>query len=164
MSGAGVKGNDITLTLNSKIQKAANSALEGHKGACVVINPKTGAILAMATAPTYNANNIDKILAGKDASTDVSNGALLNRATNTLYAPGSTFKIVTLSTALENNIASEDSTYSSPGSITIGGGQIYNFDHNNYGTLTLTQATAPTVHVADARCEPNDRMGNRLGR
>lgn len=157
MSGAGVKGNDITLTLNSKIQKAANSALEGHKGACVVINPKTGAILAMATAPTYNANNIDKILAGKDASTDVSNGALLNRATNTLYAPGSTFKIVTLSTALENNIASEDSTYSSPGSITIGGGQIYNFDHNNYGTLTLTQATALSSNTVFAQ------VGRQIG-
>jgi cell division protein FtsI/penicillin-binding protein 2/cell division protein FtsW (lipid II flippase) len=141
MSGAGVKGNDITLTLNSKIQEAANEALSGYKGACVVMNPKTGAILAMATAPTYDSSKINKILAGKDDTTDVADGALLNRATSTLYAPGSTFKIVTLSTALQDNIASEDSTYNSPGEITIGGGKVYNFDHNNYGTISLERAT-----------------------
>jgi cell division protein FtsI/penicillin-binding protein 2/cell division protein FtsW (lipid II flippase) len=151
MSGSGVKGNDITLTINSKIQKAANKALKGYKGACVVINPKTGAILAMATSPTYDSNDIDDILSGKDTGTKVSDGALLNRATNTLYAPGSTFKIVTLSTALENDIADEDSTYSSPGSITIGGGKIYNFDHNNYGTLTLEQATALSSNTVFAQ-------------
>ena len=157
MSGAGVKGNDITLTLNSTIQEAANNALSGYKGACVVINPKTGAILAVATSPTYDASNIDDILSGNTGTTDVPDGALLNRATNTLYAPGSTFKIVTLSTALQNNIASETSTYSSPGSIEIGGGQVYNFDHNNYGTLTLERATALSSNTVFAQ------VGEQIG-
>lgn len=157
MSGAGVKGNDITLTIDSRIQKAANDALNGYKGACVVMNPKTGAILAMTTSPTYDANNINDILAGKDSGTNVADGALLNRATNTLYAPGSTFKVVTLSTALENNVANENSTFSSPGSITIGGGKVYNFDHNDYGTLTLEQAMALSSNTVFAQ------LGTKIG-
>ena len=138
MAGVGTAGNDVTLTLNSKIQQACQDALEGHKGAAVVMDPKTGAILGMASAPTYNASDFLTVLQNSSSSNDSS---LVNRATGALYAPGSTFKMVTLATALENNVASESSTYSSPGTMNIGNAAVTNFDKTSYGTQTLEQAT-----------------------
>ena len=54
-AGIGAPGNDVTLTLNSKIQQAAQDALSGYAGACVVMDPETGAVLGMASSPTYDA-------------------------------------------------------------------------------------------------------------
>ncbi len=138
MAGVGSAGNDVTLTINSKIQQAAQDALSGSKGAVVVMNPKTGAILAMASAPTYDAQDFETVLAGATSSDDSS---LINRATGALYAPGSTFKMVTLATALENDTASESTRYSSPGTMDIGNASVSNFDNTSYGTQTLEQAT-----------------------
>jgi cell division protein FtsI/penicillin-binding protein 2/cell division protein FtsW (lipid II flippase) len=140
MSGATQTGNDVVLTINSTIQQAAQDALEGYTGACVVMDPETGAVLAMASSPTYDASDFESVL--KASSTDSSSSVLLNRATQSLYAPGSTFKMVTLAAALENHVAEESSVYSSPGSLEIGGGKVTNFDSNDYGNLTLAQAMA----------------------
>ncbi|MGI6105586.1 MAG: FtsW/RodA/SpoVE family cell cycle protein [Raoultibacter sp.] len=136
MAGAETPGNDISLTLNSTIQQAAQDALSGYSGACVVIDPNTGAILAMASSPNYNASEFESFLQGGSESS-----ALLNRATQSLYAPGSTFKIVSLATALDNNIASESDIYASPGEMTIGNGPVTSFDGNDYGNITLERAT-----------------------
>lgn len=139
LSGSTQVGNDVVLTLNSTIQQAAQDALNGYTGACVVIDPNTGAILAMASSPTYDASDFESVLDG--TSTNSESGVLLNRATQSLYAPGSTFKIVSLAAALENNIATEDTVYSSPGTIDIGGAAVTNFDSTSYGSQTLEQAT-----------------------
>ena len=96
VTGSGTAGNDITLTLDSDIQQATENALSGYTGACVVINPQTGAVLGMASSPTYDASNLAQALSSTDESTSV-----FNRATQALYAPGSTFKMVTLTSALE---------------------------------------------------------------
>ena len=140
ISGGNQTGNDVVLTLNTKIQQAAQDALEGYTGACVVMDPETGAVLAMASSPTYNAADFDNVI--KASSSDSSSSVLLNRATQSLYAPGSTFKMVTLSSAIENNVADENTVFDSPGSIDIGGGKVTNFDGTNYGKQTLAQATA----------------------
>lgn len=135
-AGVTTAGNDVTLTINAKVQQAAQDALDGYKGACVVLDPETGAVLAMASSPTYDASQFDSLL-----SSDSNSDALYNRATQALYAPGSAFKIVTLSTALQNNIASEDSTYNAPGELDIGNAPVTNFNHDSYGTITLRKAT-----------------------
>ena len=139
MAGIQQPGNDVVLTLNSTIQQAAQDALSENNGACVVIDPETGAVLAMASSPTYNAADFEAVIDA--SSSDSSDSRLLNRATQTLYAPGSTFKMVTLATALQNNVATESTVYSSPGSMDIGNAPVTNFDKNNYGNLTLAQAT-----------------------
>ena len=142
-------GNDVVLTIDSTIQNAAQQALEGYTGACVVIDPKSGAVLAMASSPTYNAADFEAVL---DAAAEGdSTTALLNRATQSQYAPGSTFKIITLSTAFENDIANESSVYSSPGQIELGNATVRNFDGNDYGMLTLAQATAYSSNTAFAQ-------------
>lgn len=136
-------GNDVILTLNSTIQRAAQDALKGRTGACIAIDPTTGAVLAMASSDTYDAADFESILEASAQSSDSSAASeLINRATQSLYAPGSTFKVVSLSTALENKVTTVGTTYSSPGTIQIGGGTVTNFDSNDYGFLTLAQATA----------------------
>lgn len=147
--GNSAAGNDVKLTINSTIQKAAQDALEGFSGACVVIDPKTGAVLALASSPTYNAADIETLLQNSSNSSDSS--ALYNRATQALYPPGSTFKIVTLTGALENNVATESSVFKAPGSMKIGNGDITNFNGRNYGEITLARATEVSANTVYAQ-------------
>ena len=151
-SGAGTAGNDVKLTINSTIQKAAQDSLKGYKGACVAIDPKTGAVLALASSPTYDADDVDNILSsGGDSS------ALYNRATQALYSPGSTFKIVTLTTALADNVATESTQYDSPSTLDIGGGKVTNFNNSSYGTITLQRATELSANTVFAQ------LGDQIG-
>lgn len=140
LAGVQQPGNDVSLTINSKIQKAAQDAISGYKGACVVIDPTSGAVLAMASSPTYDAENTDEIIkkAAEGKSSDSSE--LLNRATQSLYAPGSTFKIVTLTAALQDGVAKESTKYKSPAVLEIGGGDVTNFGGYGYGRISLAKA------------------------
>lgn len=136
LAGIGNPGNDVTLTLNSKVQTAAQEALEGLTGACIVMDPTTGAVLAMASSPTYDAAAFDEVIA--NASADSSE--LLNRATQALYAPGSTFKTVTLSGALSDGVCTTDSIYSAPATMDIGNAPVTNFNDKSYGDITVANA------------------------
>ncbi len=129
----------MTLTLNSKIQQAAQDALAGRKGACVVMDPDTGAILGMASAPTYDA--ADFAPSSSRPNANPGDSTLVDRAAGSLYAPGSTFKIVTLATALEDDVADEDTVFSSPGTMEIGNAPVSNFNKANYGDITFARAT-----------------------
>lgn len=151
-AGTTTAGNDVKLTINSEVQQAAQDALEGYSGACVVMDPETGAILAMASSPTYDVSDVESIL-----SSDSDSSSLYNRATQALYSPGSTFKIVTLATALENNISDEDTVYSAPSSLEIGGGEVTNFGDNSYGNVTLARATELSANTVFAQ------LGTEIG-
>ena len=140
LAGINQPGNDVTLTINSKIQQAAQDALSGYSGACVVIDSTTGAVLAMASSPTYDAGDVETLIAQASTSDDDS-GTLLNRATQSLYAPGSTFKMVSLSTAFEDGVAEESTAFDSPGSMEIGNAPVTNFGEYAYGNITLARAT-----------------------
>lgn len=134
-------GNSVELSLVSSIQHAAQNALLGFNGACVVLDPKTGAVLAMASSPSYKASQFEQVL--KDSlNTHTENSKLLNRATQVRYAPGSTFKIVTLATALEQQTAQLSTRYNSPGTIEIGGGKVSSEGKHDLGSITLQKAFA----------------------
>lgn len=142
LAGGTTAGNDVTLSINSKIQQAAQGAIEGYNGACVVIDPSTGAVLAMASSPTYDAQSVEDLIEqAASGNTTTDDSALFNRATQAQYAPGSTFKMVTLSTALENGVADESTVYDSPGTMMIGNAPVTNFDEYSYGNITLARAT-----------------------
>lgn len=88
-----IQGNTLVLTLDSRLQQAASTALGAYRGAVVVIEPSTGKILAMVSKPDFDPNEIEEnweILTAED-----SQSPLLNRAMQGLYPPGSTFKILT---------------------------------------------------------------------
>ena len=137
LAGVDTSGNDVVLTINSRIQAAAEAALEGRVGAIVVLDPKTGAVLAKASSPTYSNDQLTDLLANGGE-----NAPLFDRTTQALYTPGSTFKVVTLAAALESGVATLDSVYAAPASIEIGGGQVTNYNMADYGELDLRTAFA----------------------
>ena len=94
-------GNSIVTTLDPDIQKAAYNALGDRVGAVVALNPKTGEILAMVSKPTYDPNDLDNVMAQAN-SNKLPVSPLINRAVVGLYPPGSTFKTITTTSALEN--------------------------------------------------------------
>ncbi|MGH3156721.1 MAG: peptidoglycan D,D-transpeptidase FtsI family protein [Streptosporangiaceae bacterium] len=106
ITGKPQQGANVELTINSKAQQAAYAGLRasGNSGGVVAINPRNGAILAMASNPSYNPNEYATFdgqqLDKNDAHLRTEKSQpLLNRAINETYPPGSTFKIVTSSTA-----------------------------------------------------------------
>ena len=140
MMGTKVTGNDIKLTLNTNVQKAAQSALSGYNGSCVVLDPTTGEVLAMASSPTYDADEAESVLEQAATSGSVDNSSLLNRATQSISSPGSTFKTVTLTSAFENDVANEKTVFSAPGSIMIGNAKVTNYGGAGYGYVALRTA------------------------
>ena len=141
LAGITEPGNSVQLTIDSRIQQAAEQALAGRKGAIVVLDPRTGAVLAWASAPAYDNTDIAATWAAANASGGADT-SMFDRATQALYSPGSTFKTVTLSSALENGVAALSSTYSSPGRMEIGGADVVSVNEQGHGTITLDRAFA----------------------
>ena len=138
-------GNNMKMTIDSKVQKAAYEALGNDKGAVFVYNYKTGEIICMASTPTYDPQNVPSDI----ETNDKYEGAYINRAISAAYAPGSTFKLVT-STAALNSIANvEKRTYDCDGHEKIGGKEINCFEPN--GHLDFREALARSCNVYFAR-------------
>ena len=146
LAGITEPGNSVKLTIDSRVQKAAEDALAGHTGAIVALDPRTGAVLAWASAPSFDNTNIESALAA--AGQNGADSGMFDRATQGLYTPGSTFKVVTLAAALENGVATLDTKISAPGSLDIGGAKVSNIDNDSYGTLTLERAFAYSANTA----------------
>jgi peptidoglycan glycosyltransferase len=158
LKGTTVRGNNLVLHLKVGAQKLAESALRGKCGAAVVLNPKTGAVYVMASSPTYNPNQIEspsgyaKIIHAP-AACPGSSAALLNRATQGLYSPGSTFKTVTAAAALDSGKYTPDSRFFDPGYCEEYGQKVYNAgnpDQNgpeSYGNVTFMQAFEHSINA-----------------
>ena len=143
LAGITQPGNSVKLTIDSRIQKAAEQALAGKKGAIVVLDPRTGAVLAWASAPTYDLDDIEGAL----NATEDSDVSLYDRATQALYTPGSTFKVITLAAALDSGTAGLSDTYRSPGSMEIGNAEVTNIKGTDHGTISLDKAFAYSSNV-----------------
>ena len=119
LGGQTVHGDNVYLTLRPAIQRLAQAQLGARCGAVVVLDAKTGAVVAMASSPTYNANLVNqqkgwtKIARIKGTCGDAS--ALQNNATLGLYPPGSTFKMVTAAAALDSGAYTPSSPFNDPG-------------------------------------------------
>lgn len=111
-------GNDVVLTIDPRVQAAAAAALGARTGAVVALDPRNGEVLAMVSVPTYDPGSLGTL--GDDLFSDPS-APLLNRATQGLYPPGSTFKVVTAAGILESGILKPDTTVECPGEIVIDG-------------------------------------------
>ena len=136
-------GQNLVLTIDENIQYIAERELEqamketkSEAGTVIVLNPRTGEILALANRPTFNPNN----------RREVTNEALKNRAVTDIYEPGSTFKIVTVAAALEEKLTRPDEVFDCQmGSIVINGMRIR--DHKPYGLLPVTGIIANSSDV-----------------
>jgi penicillin-binding protein A len=157
LKGTTVTGNDLELTLRVKAQTVAQDALRGVCGAAVALDPKTGAVLAMASSPTYDLNDVERengfarILQTKAACRPAS--PLLNRATQGLYPPGSTFKTVTAAAALDTGKFNPDSGFYDPGYCVQYGKKVYNAGNPDqtgpeaFGNVNLVTAFQHSINA-----------------
>lgn len=141
LAGISEPGNSVQLTIDSRIQRAAEQALAGRVGAIVALDPRSGAVLAWASAPTFDNTNIQAAIEAANASGGADT-SMYDRATLALYTPGSTFKVLTLASALENGLATLDTTYDSPGRMEIGGADVVSIGERGHGTISLAKAFA----------------------
>jgi penicillin-binding protein A len=155
LKGVTVKGNDLLLALNAKAQTVAVNQLRGKCGAAVVIEPATGRILTLASSPTFNPNTVEKHFRRvQNAKTSACAYAapLLDRATQGLYPPGSTFKVVTATAALDTHAFTPDSVFNDPGYCEEYGKHVSNAgnpDQNGpeaFGNVTLAQGLQHSIN------------------
>lgn len=142
-------GNNVTTTLDATLQQTAYDALGAYKGAVVAMDPTTGEILAMVSKPDYDPNLIveqwDELIADKES------GTLLNRVSQGLYPPGSTFKIVTaLEYMRENPDTYESFSFDCGGSFTHGEDKIKCYHGTKHGLVDLEKAFAKSCNASFA--------------
>ena len=145
------KGNDIKLTLNSKVCETAYKALGKNKGTVGVMNYKTGEIICVVSTPSYDINNkptdIDTDTTGKYE------GVYMNRFFSGVYTPGSTFKVLTAACAVENIPDIYDRTFECKGKILIGEG--YVICSGTHGKVALKKPLIIPVTVLLQRLPTN---------
>lgn len=136
-------GNNLTLTTDTNIQQFIRDKLAetGEKGAVVVMNPKTGEILGMASYPDFNIQNIDN---DYSAIVEQNNGAFFNNAIQGGYTPGSIFKIITSAAILESDV---DQSYTDTGEEEVLGRAIKNARGKKYGKINLDEAFTYSVNT-----------------
>ncbi|HJA94393.1 MAG TPA: penicillin-binding protein 2 [Candidatus Eisenbergiella merdipullorum] len=141
-------GNDLVTTLDTKIQEAAYNAMGLYTGAIVVMEPSTGKILAMVSKPDFDPNEIAQ---DWDSLTQDGSSVLLNRASQGLYPPGSTFKIITaLEYIREHPDDWENYSYQCSGSYTYGDTTIRCFHGSSHGQLDFMHSFAESCNSSFA--------------
>jgi peptidoglycan glycosyltransferase len=142
-------GDNVVTTLNATLQQTAYDALGSHRGAVVVLEVETGKVLAMVSKPDYDPNRINQNWESLTAEGE-SEGALYNRASQGLYAPGSTFKIITLLEYMRENAYYADFNFDCTGSYTEGNYTISCYGKTVHGAETLKEAFAKSCNGAFA--------------
>ncbi|MHB8858559.1 MAG: peptidoglycan D,D-transpeptidase FtsI family protein [Thermoleophilia bacterium] len=158
LSGKQKSGADLRLTIDPKVQRTALDQLQkiGKRGAVVVLDAKTGAVVAMASNPTYDPNQLAANWSQLNSDPD---SPLFNRATQGLYTPGSSFKIITASAALESGQFNPNSQFNDEkGTIDIGGFTIHNYRAAPFGQHSLAEAFSQSINTTFAQ------VGDKLGR
>ncbi|MEO8513227.1 MAG: penicillin-binding protein 2 [Ignavibacteria bacterium] len=142
-----VSGYDLILSVDAEVQKYAEKLLEGRTGGIVAMDPKTGEIICMVSKPDYDLNNFSGKLSPKiwtALNTDPKK-PLFNRATQTRYPPGSTYKMVSALASLQEGILKPNSTIPCEGSFKFGD-RVFG-DHGAYGSITIPTAIEHSSNV-----------------
>lgn len=148
-------GVDLVLTIDRTVQALVEEELAlalqetgAKSGVIIVMDPRSGAILALGAAPTYDPNDYWTVTDARQ---------FVNPAVSNQYEPGSVFKVVTVAVALENGTVSPDETFYDEGQIELGGQVIYNSTRKAYGQVTLTDVLVHSLNVETAK------LSTRLG-
>jgi len=160
LNGKPIVGDTAVTTLDVRGQQVALEALGTRCGAVVALDPRTGRVRVMVSSPSYDPNDVEAHFARiqKIRADCTPASPLLNRATQGLYPPGSTFKVVTASAALGSGIYKPSSTFVDPGYCTVYGKRVNNFDTNRpFGTVSL--ATAVQFSVNSVFCNIGLKLG-----
>jgi peptidoglycan glycosyltransferase len=152
-------GDDLNLTLDPKAQRVAMDALRSTgdgRGAAVALDPHTGAVKVLASQPSYDPNGLDQ--SGRfNALNRDSSSPVFNRATQSGYAPGSTFKVVTAIAGIDSGRYTPDSTVSGANGKVISGVPLQNDGGENFGDVDLTTALTNSINTVWA--EVAERVG-----
>jgi penicillin-binding protein A len=135
-------GDDVYTSLDPKAQRVALQGLAGRAGSVVALDPKTGAVKVMVALPDYNNNHPDA--KGPSVST-------FNRATQSGYPPGSTFKVVTATAAIDSGEYTPNSVVNGNSPKTISGVPLSNDLNQSFGPITLTKALTYSVNTVWAQ-------------
>ena len=143
-------GANVVLTIDRYIQRLAEQeldrALKEHKasgGTIIVVQPKTGEILALASRPTFDVTRLD-------LSDDSKVALYRNRAITDQYEPGSVFKLVTTAAGLDSGAVSPDTWWFDSGSLEVSGWTIQNWDHGAHGSQTVQQMLSKSLNTGAA--------------
>ncbi len=141
LAGEKYLGDGVVTTLDIGLQTAAYEAMGSYNGAAIVSDPVTGEILALVSKPDFDPGEIRDIW--DDLVKDENSSILLNRATNGLYPPGSTFKIVTLYEYIKEHPDDyNDYYYNCNGELKVGDGRIICYNHDTHGNVSLKKSLA----------------------
>ncbi|MDI7275509.1 MAG: penicillin-binding protein 2 [Anaerolineae bacterium] len=138
-------GLDLVLTIDRVVQRAAEKNLEqalreyeAESGVIIVMEPRTGAVLAIAVAPGYDPNAFAKVRSPAD---------YVNAAISWQYEPGSVFKMVTMAAGLDAGVIRPDDTYYDEGKVEVGERTFQNWDRKAHGQVTMTQVLARSLNL-----------------
>lgn len=137
-----IEGNSIKLTIDHELQVMARALLKGKKGAIVALNPTTGEVYSMVSFPDFNVSKLKENWKEISESLD---SPLVNRATQGLYPPGSTFKLITTLAALD--MEALDKSYECTGSTNIDGYIFNDYQGKAHGSIELTQALVKSCNT-----------------
>jgi penicillin-binding protein A len=151
-------GDSVVTTLDPAAQRAAYQALAGRKGAVVALDPRTGAVKVMASEPEFDPNALRGPGTYSKLANDNANKPLVNRATQFGYAPGSTFKVVTASAAIDSGRFTPQSTVDGKNGVKISGVPLQNDYNQSFGPIDLATALAKSVNTVYAQ------VAERLGK
>lgn len=160
------RGNSLVLTIDADAQRVAKDALSTACGAAVALDVESGAVLVMASSPTYDPNDVERryeqILAASGPCRDPA--PLLNRATAGLFIPGSTFKVITAAAALDSGRYTALSEFDDPGYCTEYGKRVSNFADQSgpqvWGRVTLAEALQNSIN--SVFCNIGKELGPQL--
>jgi len=152
-----VDGVTLQLSLDGSIQVAAERALaagvakyQAESGSLLIMEPKTGRIVAWADVPSYNANQF--------STTDTA--LFLDPSVSSLYEPGSVMKVVTLSGALDAHAMTPTTLFNDTGVARVGGYAIHNWDNRGHGVVTMTKVLEQSLNVGAIHAEQLEGPGN----
>jgi penicillin-binding protein 2 len=154
-----IPGRNVYLTIDMKIQKALEEALNNRKGSGLVMNPQTGEILGVVSKPSYDLN----IFIKPDLRNEVvkllkdSNRPLVNRAFQGIYGPGSIFKLIVVAAGLDTGLANKDTSVDCPGFYQIGGKVFRCWKEGGHGHVDLKTSIQRSCNVFFYH------LGQRLG-
>ncbi len=156
LEGREREGLDVVTNLDVAGTQAAVAGLAGRKGSVVAIEPQTGKVRVMVSIPEYDPNLIPSNIGRLER--DAANQPLLNRSTQELYPPGSTFKVVTAAAALDSGTVNPDSVIDGSSPREISGVPLANSGNQSFGPISFTDALTNSVNTVFAQ------VGEQVGR
>ncbi len=144
------QGDNVVTTLDYRLQETAYNALGGNRGAVVALEPSTGKIFAMVSKPDFDPNTIGAEWDNIISNTDSENSILVNRVTQGLYPPGSTFKILTTLEYLREHPDYQDYSYECTGNIAMENTEIHCYANAVHGAENLETSFAKSCNTSYA--------------